>query len=95
MGRRESLKMIRSGTETLTHRILNDIAASVRAEAKERAHTDLPEPTNKSARPGQVAVSMVFSGEVSERDRGAMRDIMQKLKNPAELMDLLNKHGKN
>lgn len=94
MGRRESLKLLRSGTETLCHRILNDVADAIREEVKERAHTDLPGPTGKSVQSNQVSVRLVFTGEVAERDQVALREVMQKIKNPAELLYLLSKHGR-
>ena len=92
MARREDIKMIQSGLGIQGHQILNDIASAIRAELLERAHLEMPEPSGKSDRGGVVSMRVVFQGELSERDRRAARETLQKVSNPVELVFLLRKH---
>jgi hypothetical protein len=92
VARREDLKAIRSGFDVMQHRILTDVTSALRAELSERAHMELPEPTNKSQQRDKLSLRVAFQGEVSERDQRAARDVLQGVKNPAQLLFLLRKH---
>ena len=93
MALHEQWKMVHSGLEILSHRILNDVTSSISAELLERAHMEMPDPSGKSMKSGQISVKLVFQGQMSERDQSAARDVMQAISNPAELIYIMKKHS--
>lgn len=95
MAKREDLKRIRARFEDVVrHTLLNDVAHAISMELNERAHMDMPAPLDRTESGSTISMKILFQGELSERDRRAVREVMQSVNNQSNLLFLLRKHKK-
>jgi len=71
--------------ESLRYKILADLAGAISADVARASGVELPPPTGKTADDVDVKISIVFSGEVTDKQKSKIAEVLQKYSTAAGL----------